>query len=110
MAISTRFRTPSLAIRLVMCVLTVLSVMCSSAAISLLVRPRATVARICSSRSVSGSMGCATGEAGADDLLVVGDDHPDAHRAHPARGSTAVTVQPRSGSGPALQVPPSSLA
>ena len=49
-------------------------------------------------------------EPGADDLLVVGDEHPDAHVAAPVRGSTAVTVQPRSGSGPASQVPPSRSA
>src|SRR4029453_9785810 len=40
-AISTRFRAPSLAIRLAMCVFTVLSVMYNSRAISLLVRPLA---------------------------------------------------------------------
>ena len=64
MAISTRFRAPSLAIRLAMWVLTVLSVMYSSSAISLLVRPRATAARTCSSRSVSGSTGCRGGAPG----------------------------------------------
>ena len=50
------------------------------------------------------------GQPGAHDLLVVGDDHAYGHEAHPVRGSTAVTVQPRPGSGPARQVPPSRVA
>jgi hypothetical protein len=44
-------------------------------------------------------------EPGADELLVVGDEDPDAHL-----GSTAVTVHPRPGLGPASSVPPSSAA
>ena len=64
MAISTRLRAPSLAIRLAMWVLTVLSVMCSSLGDLAVGPPAATAARICSSRSVSGSMGCAGGAAG----------------------------------------------
>ena len=49
-------------------------------------------------------------QPGADELLVVGDEHADGHRAAPARGSTASTVQPWSGPGPASRVPPSSAA
>jgi hypothetical protein len=60
-AISTRFRASSLRMRLTRWVLTVLMLMWSSSAISLLVRPRATGTRISSSRLVSGSMGCAGG-------------------------------------------------
>ena len=56
MAISTRFRARSFAIRLATWVLTVLRPMYSSSAISTLVAPRATVTRISSSRAVSGSM------------------------------------------------------
>ena len=47
-------------------------------------------------------------EPGPHHLLVVGDEDPDAHRAAPRRGRTAATVHPRSGFGPASQVPPSS--
>ena len=49
-------------------------------------------------------------QPGPDDLLVVGDEHADGHRGGPLRGSTAPTVQPRSGPGPASRVPPSSVA
>ena len=63
-ATSTRLRVPSLAMRLPMWVFTVLRLMCSSAAISALVRPRAMVSSTCSSRSVSGSRGWAGGAAG----------------------------------------------
>nr|BFE69108.1 hypothetical protein GCM10020092_024090 [Actinoplanes digitatis] len=41
-------------------------------------------------------------ESGADDLLIVGDHHPHGHVAPPARGSTAVTVQPRPSGGAGL--------
>ena len=46
-------------------------------------------------------------QAGADDLLVVGDDHAD-HA--PFLGSVAVTSQPPPGLGPASSVPPSRAA
>ena len=61
MAISTRFRAPSLRIRLARWDLTVLMLMKRSSAISLLVRPWATRIRTSSSRLVRGSMGCAGG-------------------------------------------------
>ena len=48
-------------------------------------------------------------QAGADELLVVGDEHADDH-CPPARGRTAETVQPLPGPGPASRVPPSSAA
>lgn len=49
-------------------------------------------------------------EPGADELLVVGDDHTDGHlRVRPV-GTTAVTVQPPPGFGPAWRVPPRSVA
>ena len=56
-ASSTRFRAPSLSIRLPRWVFTVLRLMCSSSAISELVRPRATVTSTSSSRPVSGVEG-----------------------------------------------------
>ena len=46
-----------------MCVLTVLRLMCSSRAISALVRPRAMVRSTCSFWSVSGSIGVVGGSA-----------------------------------------------
>ena len=49
-------------------------------------------------------------EPGADQLLVVGDEHPDGHAAVPSLGRTASTVQPRSRLGPASSAPPRSLA
>src|SRR3954452_7523462 len=49
-------------------------------------------------------------QPGADELLVVGDEHADGHRAGRARGSTASTPQPWSGPGPASRVPPRSAA
>src|SRR5215207_1918611 len=61
MAISTRFRAPSLDIRLARWDFAVLRLMWSSSAISALVRPRATVTRTSSSRAVNGSRGCAGG-------------------------------------------------
>ncbi len=48
-------------------------------------------------------------QTGADDRLVVGDEHSD-HRAPPTSGSDAVTVQPPPASGPAWNSPPSSRA
>src|SRR4029453_15665437 len=62
MATSTRFRAPSFRMRLARWALTVLGVMYSSLAISLLVRPWATGTRSSSSRAVSGSIGCLGGE------------------------------------------------
>ena len=50
--------------------------------------------------------GCKTGP---NDALVIGDDHTNRHDARPRRGSTASTPQPRSGLGPAVSVPPSSV-
>ena len=47
------------------------------------------------------------GETAADDVLVVGDEHSDGHCRLPARGMIVWTVQPRSGRGPASNVPPS---
>jgi hypothetical protein len=61
MASSTRLRASSLRMRLARWVLTVLMLMCSSCAISLLVRPRATGTSSSSSRLVSGSMSAAGG-------------------------------------------------
>ena len=49
-------------------------------------------------------------EPGPDDLLIVGDEHADGHVTGAARGSTALTVQPLSGPGPASRVPPRSIA
>src|SRR4051794_21306172 len=47
------------------------------------------------------------GQAGPDDALVVRDQHADRHGALLARGRTAWTHHPPSGSGPACTVPPS---
>ena len=99
-AISTRFRAPSLAIRLAMWVFTVLSVMYSSAAISLLVRPRATAARTCSSRSVSGSTGCrggSPGPAAANALEQPGGDARGDERVAVRRGVHGLGEQGRAG-------------
>ena len=50
-------------------------------------------------------------EPGADDLLVVGDEHPDAHAAAPgARAARRSRSSRGRGSGPASQVPPSRSA
>ena len=49
-------------------------------------------------------------QPGAHELLVVGDEHAHAHVDQPVRGSTAVTVHPPPGAGPASQVPPSRVA
>ncbi len=49
-------------------------------------------------------------ETGADEVLIVGDEHPDGHLTAPALGSTACTVQPPSGAGPASREPPRSVA
>jgi hypothetical protein len=49
-------------------------------------------------------------QPGADEFLVVRDQHPDRHLAVPVLGSTARTVQPRSGPGPASKEPPRSVA
>src|SRR5690606_6860462 len=49
-------------------------------------------------------------EAGAHDLLVVGDHDADAHADAARSGSTAVTAQPPPARGPATQVPPSPSA
>ena len=49
-------------------------------------------------------------EPGADEVLIISDDHADAHVIEPALGSTALTVQPLSGLGPASRVPPRSVA
>ena len=49
-------------------------------------------------------------EPGADDVLIISDDHADGHMAVPFLGSTALTVHPRSRLGPASRVPPRSLA
>ena len=65
MAISTRLRAPSLSMRLARWVFTVLRLMCSSSAISALVRPAGDGDRTSSSRSVSGSTGWAGGCAGS---------------------------------------------
>jgi hypothetical protein len=43
-------------------------------------------------------------EAGPDDLLIIGDDHADAHVTEADLGSTALTVQPLSGLGPPSRV------
>ncbi len=76
-AISTRLRTPSLAINEATWVLTVLRPMKSSAPISALVRPRATSTSTSSSRSVSGSIGW-TGAAGPCAAKVAqARAHPD---------------------------------
>src|ERR1700754_2885338 len=64
MTISTRFRAPIFAMMLARWVLTVLRLMLSSAAISGLVRPRATATTASSSRRVSGSIGCFGGGPG----------------------------------------------
>ena len=45
-------------------------------------------------------------EPRADELLVVRHEDPNGQAADQVRGRTAVTVQPRSGSGPASKVPP----
>ncbi len=62
-ATSTRSPAPSLVIELAMWVLTVMRLMCSSSAISALVRPLAIVSSTCSSRTVRGSIGAAGGLA-----------------------------------------------
>src|SRR5690606_33616185 len=49
-------------------------------------------------------------QPGADDLLVIGQDHADRHAPPVALGRTASTVQPRCGFGPASSAPPSSFA
>lgn len=49
-------------------------------------------------------------ESRPDEILVVGDEHADRHRPTAVRGSTTSTDQPRSESGPAANVPPSSVA
>ena len=49
-------------------------------------------------------------QACPDDVLVVGDEHADGHVVATSFGSTASTVQPPPGSGPAWRVPPSRLA
>ena len=50
------------------------------------------------------------GQAGPDDVLVVGDQHADRHTGPPCFGTTASTLQPPSGTEPARRVPPRSVA
>ena len=47
------------------------------------------------------------GETGSDKVLVVGNEDADGHALPPSLGTTASTIQPRSGWGPAVNVPPS---
>ena len=45
-------------------------------------------------------------QAGADQALVVGDHHPDAHRPSTAKGNRAATRKPPTGPGPTSRSPP----
>jgi hypothetical protein len=49
-------------------------------------------------------------QSGPDNALIVSDQDPNRHSAVPLRGRVACTLQPRSGFGPAISVPPSRLA
>jgi hypothetical protein len=49
-------------------------------------------------------------QPGTDDFLVIGHEHADRHVVAPRFGSTASTVQPLSGAGLAVRMPPSRAA